>query len=191
MKLSFTLLLAPVALAACGGAAVIQPGAPSNGTAVYSLRVASSSLGPVLVDGQGRTLYYYNLDQEGKIACVGQCAINWPPLLDNAVPTASGDLSTKLTKVMRPDGGDQVRYNDRPLYTFAGDKKAGDTSGQGIGGEWFAATPSLIDPDAASEQAAASPSVATGSPPTAAPVPGFNDHDGDNNGTPSDGDGNG
>ncbi|MGH7763879.1 MAG: COG4315 family predicted lipoprotein, partial [Candidatus Dormibacteraceae bacterium] len=111
--------------------------------------------------------------------------------LDNAVPTASGDLSTKLTTVMRPDGGDQVRYNDRPLYRFAGDKKAGDTSGQGIGGEWFAATPSLTDPDAASEQAAASPSVAPVSSPTAAPVPAFNDHDGDNNGTPSDGDGNG
>ena len=51
------LLLAPVALAACGGAASYQPAAPATGSAAYSVRVASSSLGPILTDGQGRTLY--------------------------------------------------------------------------------------------------------------------------------------
>lgn len=191
MKPSLVLLLAAVAMAACGGAALIQPGAPSKGTPAYTVRVANSSLGSILVDAQGRTLYVYNLDQEGKIACVGQCAINWPPLLDNGVPTASGDLSGKLTSVMRQDGSDQVRYNDRPLYSFAGDKKAGDTTGQGIGGEWFVATPSLTDPDAGSEQAAASPTAAPPASPNPAPAPTFNDRDGDNNGSPSDGDGNG
>jgi hypothetical protein len=92
---------------------------------------------------------------------------------------------------MRLDGGDQVRYNDRPLYTFAGDKKPGDTTGQGIGGEWFVATPSLTDPETADGQPVASPTVVPAASPTVAPAPGFNDHDGDNNGRPSDGDGNG
>jgi predicted lipoprotein with Yx(FWY)xxD motif len=185
------LLLAPVALAACGGAASYQPAAPATGSAAYSVRVASSSLGPILTDGQGRTLYYYNLDQEGKIACVGQCAINWPPLLANSMPTALGSLNGSLTIVMRLDGGDQVTYNDRPLYTFAGDKKPGDTTGQGIGGKWFVATPSLTDPETAAAQSATSPTAAPVASPTAAPAPGFNDSDGDNNGSPSDGDGNG
>jgi len=191
LKPSLILLLAPVALAACGGATTYQPGAAATGTPADSVRVASSSLGPILTDGQGRTLYYYNLDQEGKIACVGQCAINWPPLLDNSAPTAIGSLIGKLTVVMRLNGGDQVRYNDRPLYTFAGDKKPEDTTGQGIGGEWFVATPSLTDPETAGGQPVASPTAAPAASPTVAPAPGFNDHDGDNNGRPSDGDGNG
>ena len=191
MKPSLMLLLAPAALAACGGATAYQPGAASIGTPAYSVRVASSSLGPILTNGQGRTLYYYNLDQEGRIACVGQCAINWPPLLDNSAPTAIGSLSGKLTIVMRLNGGDQVTYNDRPLYTFAGDKQPGDTTGQGIGGEWFVATPSLTDPETAGGQPVASPTVAPVASPTVAPAPGFNDRDGDNNGSPSDGDGNG
>ncbi|MHB8588479.1 MAG: COG4315 family predicted lipoprotein [Candidatus Dormibacteraceae bacterium] len=183
MKPSLMLLLAPVALAACGGTITNQTGAPSAGTPAYSVRVANSSLGPILTDGRGRTLYYYSVDQEGRIACVGACAINFPPLLDDSAPTATDSLGSKLTIVMRLDGGDQVRYNDRPLYTFAGDKKPGDTTGQGIGGEWFVATPSLTDPETAGGQPVAAP--------TAAPAPGFNDHDSDNNGSPSDGDGNG
>jgi predicted lipoprotein with Yx(FWY)xxD motif len=36
--------------------------------------------------------------------------------------------------------GNQVVYNDHPLYTFSGDKAPGQTNGQGIGGKWFVAT---------------------------------------------------
>jgi predicted lipoprotein with Yx(FWY)xxD motif len=189
LKRLLVLPLAAVALGACGAAATYQTGAQPTGKAAYSVRVADSNLGQILTDGQGRTLYYYSLDQEGKIACVGQCAVNWPPLLDASTPTAAGSLGTKLAVVTRLDGGTQVTYNDRPLYTFVGDKAPGDTTGQGVGGKWFVATPSLADPEAT--QPATPPAYAPAAYPTAAPAPGFNDSDGDNNGSPSDGDGNG
>ena len=44
----------------------------------------------------------------------------------------------------RSDGKAQVTYNGHPLYTFAGDKNPGDTSGQGVnafGGLWYAVSP--------------------------------------------------
>jgi secreted repeat protein with Y-X4-D motif len=37
-----------------------------------------------------------------------------------------------------------VTYNHRPLYTFATDKKKGQTSGEGVnafGAEWYAVSP--------------------------------------------------
>ena len=44
----------------------------------------------------------------------------------------------------RSDGKAQVTYNGHPLYTFAGDQKPGDTSGQGVnafGGLWYVVSP--------------------------------------------------
>ncbi len=218
MKRVLTLALAPLAIAACGGAAATQPATPASKSPAYTIKVAGSGLGTILTDAQGRTLYYYKLDSGGKIACVGQCAVNWPPLLDSTRPTASSSLPGELAIFARPDGGSQVLFDDRPLYTFAGDQKPGETSGQGKGGVWFVATPSLTDGDAAGEQASAPPAAlpaapalaapaapappaavapvpvrraAPAPPPPASPVRSFNDGDGDNNGAASDGDGNG
>jgi predicted lipoprotein with Yx(FWY)xxD motif len=47
--------------------------------------------------------------------------------------------------ITRSDGSTQVTYNSHPLYLYAGDKKAGDTNGQGLtafGGGWYALSPS-------------------------------------------------
>lgn len=160
----------------------------------YSIRVVPSRLGPILTDAKEMTLYHYKADADGKTACLGQCAVNWPPLPASGTPTAQSVLGGKLATFIRPDAGDQVIYNDRPLYTFAGDNKPGDVAGPGIAGAWFVATPSLTDPDAATEQP---PAPATVTPGTATPAatarsrPGFNDQDGDNAGGASDGDGNG
>ena len=40
----------------------------------------------------------------------------------------------------------QVAYNGIPLYYFAGDTKAGDTTGQGKSGKWFVASPTGAAP---------------------------------------------
>ena len=62
-----------------------------------------------------------------------------------AAPTAGAALPGKLGVTARA-GGEQVTYNQWPLYTFAGDAGPGQTNGQGIfgfGGRWFVATPGL------------------------------------------------
>ena len=50
--------------------------------------------------------------------------------------------ASKVGVVKRPDGKMQVTYAGLPLYLFAGDSKAGDVNGQGLGGLWHAIAPS-------------------------------------------------
>ncbi|HEV3464821.1 MAG TPA: hypothetical protein VG846_12660, partial [Actinomycetota bacterium] len=72
-------------------------------------------------------------------ACSGQCAANWPALTGPA--TAGRGVQAGLLSTSTQANGDaQVTYDGRPLYYFAGDTKAGDTNGQGVGDAWFALT---------------------------------------------------
>lgn len=110
----------------------------------------NSSLGSILVDSRGMTLYVFSLDTSGMSNCSGPCVGAWPPFQPPAGSlTAPGSASGTLASMTRADGTQQVTYNGMPLYFFAGDKNPGDTHGQGIqppspsafGGSWSAATP--------------------------------------------------
>jgi predicted lipoprotein with Yx(FWY)xxD motif len=138
-----------LALASCGGgsndnatAASAPPKTASGSPA--TLGVENSSLGKILDDGQGRTLYLFQRDSGTKSACFGPCATNWPPLR-SANPTVGGGANASMIgTTKRSDGKPQVTYNGHPLYTFTGDSSAGDTSGQGIsafGGLWYVVSP--------------------------------------------------
>ena len=50
-------------------------------------KVAETPKGPALANSRGMTLYTFDKDSDGKSACTGKCAENWPPLM--ADPTAS------------------------------------------------------------------------------------------------------
>jgi predicted lipoprotein with Yx(FWY)xxD motif len=140
--------LAALALAACGrsskdnssstSASTPTP-ATSTNAAVVSLR--STSLGKVLVDGSGRTLYLFEKDKGPKTTCFGTCASAWPPVTSTGKPTAgAGVTASKLTLVKGPDG-QQVLYAGHPLYTYAGDGGPGQTTGEGLtdyGAPWYA-----------------------------------------------------
>ncbi|AYF89426.1 hypothetical protein SA496_25465 [Pseudomonas sp. JS3066] len=91
----------------------------------------------MLVDAKGMTLYTYDKDSDGKSACNGQCAQNWPPLMADASAKAEGEWSV----VKRDDGSMQWAYDGKPLYTFVMDKKAGDVTGDGKMGVWHVAKP--------------------------------------------------
>jgi predicted lipoprotein with Yx(FWY)xxD motif len=109
---------------------------------VATLRTRTSRLGKILVDSRGRTLYLFKKDSGSKSACFGACAAAWPPLRASGKPTVGSSLrASKVRTAKRSDGKPQVTYNGHPLYRFIGDKKAGDTNGQGLtafGGRWFA-----------------------------------------------------
>ena len=148
--LASTALLAAltVAAAACGGnddegSGTAAPAGPTttaseaaNGATVA---VASSKLGDILVDADGRTLYAFTKDQGDKSACSGECAANWPALTGTAT-AGTGAQAALLSTSMQANGNSQVTYGGKPLYYFAGDAKPGDTKGQGVGSVWFAIT---------------------------------------------------
>jgi predicted lipoprotein with Yx(FWY)xxD motif len=139
--------LAALAVAACGGGGAATAAAPKTSSgAPATVGVSTTSLGKILVNSQGRTLYLFQADVGTKSACTGACATAWPPLLATGNPSAgSGLTASKLGTTTRSGGSQQVTYNGHPLYLFIKDKKPGDVTGQGVtafGAAWFALTPS-------------------------------------------------
>ncbi|MGA9776075.1 MAG: hypothetical protein WBU92_09175 [Candidatus Dormiibacterota bacterium] len=148
-------LLTTVAIAGCGGA-------PSTGGAASLVRVAkvavNGSAETVLTDSSGRTLYYNTQDRATKVTCTGGCASLWPALTTSASAVgAPSGVGGNLTVFDGPDGH-QVEYNGHPLYTYSGDTGPDQSTGEGVGGIWFVATPSL----AGASGASASPSSSGG-----------------------------
>jgi predicted lipoprotein with Yx(FWY)xxD motif len=121
--------------------------APTPATPASVLATSNAQLGTILTNPQGRTLYYFLPERGGKIVCSSSaCTTYWPPSITaGANPTGGAGVTGQLSVVMRA-AGDQITYNTWPLYTFAGDKAPGQTTGQGVvgfGGKWLVATPGL------------------------------------------------
>ena len=121
-------------------ASAFAGGAGSQSNATLSLR--QTNLGHILVSAKGRTLYLFMKDRNGRSACSGTCATYWPPLMNAGRLTVGPGVKRALVgTTKRADGRLQVTYNKHPLYTFALDKRAGQTKGQGssnFGAKWYA-----------------------------------------------------
>jgi predicted lipoprotein with Yx(FWY)xxD motif len=146
-------------LAACGGSSTssssgsrstpgyggASPSAPTSAAAASVVRTRTSSLGTFLVDGNGRTLYLWDADHGATSACTGACAQAWPPLTTTGTPKAGGAVKASLLgTTKRADGTREATYAGHPLYTFAGDTHAGQTTGEGsngFGAPWWVVTP--------------------------------------------------
>lgn len=114
---------------------------PATTAAVKAtVKTASTSLGTVLVDGDGKTLYTWDQDTGPASTCVGNCAATWPPLVLPAGVTApvAGPGVSLLTTAPRPDDAAklQVNWDGKPLYYYAADQAPGDVKGDGVGGTW-------------------------------------------------------
>jgi predicted lipoprotein with Yx(FWY)xxD motif len=160
MKRKIALFMAAAALSGTVlvSAALGDTSSASSQEASKGARVAlgKTTLGRVLVDARGRTLYLFAKDKGGRSACYGACATYWPPLVSTAKPqAASGVRASSLALTKRTDGKRQVTYAGHPLYTFSLDTRAGQTSGQGLtdfGGSWnaVAASGRAVKPTASS-----------------------------------------
>ena len=133
--------------AACGGGTSASTTTTTTATPVAGATVmvaTNPTLGKILVDAQGMTLYLFGADTPGTSNCSGACLKNWPALTatgDN--PVAGSGVTGTLGVITRSDGINQVTLNGRPLYTFVRDTKPGDANGQGVnafGGIWTVAT---------------------------------------------------
>ncbi|MBE3144361.1 MAG: hypothetical protein IMZ61_10615 [Planctomycetes bacterium] len=109
-----------------------------------TLNVANDpTLGNILVDGKGMTLYLYKTDTAGVSNCNAGCLQAWPPFVTQGNPTlGTGVDASKVGSATLADGRKIVTYSGMPLYYYAKDTKAGDTTGQGVGGVWFIVPPS-------------------------------------------------
>lgn len=103
-----------------------------------TVEVMSTSLGDVLVDGDGMTLYMFDSDLEGVSTCYDTCAANWPPVLVSGEAMAGQGADAALLGVTtRNDGGMQATYGGWPLYYFALDAVPGDVAGQAVSDVWW------------------------------------------------------
>ncbi|HEY7268733.1 MAG TPA: cupredoxin domain-containing protein [Dehalococcoidia bacterium] len=104
----------------------------------------SATLGPVLTNSAGLTLYTFKNDvpNSGKSVVNGNTAVVWPPLiLAGGTPVKPAGLTGDLTLITRDDGSKQVAYKGQPLYVYSKDTAPGDTNGQNVGGVWLVAAP--------------------------------------------------
>jgi predicted lipoprotein with Yx(FWY)xxD motif len=123
--------------------------AASPATKAVSLSVRTlPTVGAVLVNSEGHTLYTFAPDQHAKVTCVSSCAAVWPPLKLASGETAAGSPQMKASLLgsdSDPEGGSVVTYAGWPLYTYAADGSAGQDNGQAIeanGGHWYVIAPS-------------------------------------------------
>lgn len=98
---------------------------------------ADTAKGKILTTAAGMSLYTFDMDKDGKSACTGACASNWPPLAAGSSDMASGDW----TLITRDAGVRQWVYKGKPLYTFKMDMAKGDETGDGVKGVWHLARP--------------------------------------------------
>lgn len=137
---------AALTLTACGGSSgggytgTAQQGASAGTTSARGLHVASTSLGRVVVDAQGRTVYLLTADSMNHSTCDASCQSYWPP-----VPSGHGaGVTAKVASTALPGGGSTETVGGWPVYTYVGDHNPGDVSGEGVqtfGGTWYAVSP--------------------------------------------------
>jgi predicted lipoprotein with Yx(FWY)xxD motif len=172
MRPIFLTLFGAAALAGCGAAATStsSPGVPSTsngGSTSSTISTGTTSLGTVLVDSQGRTLYYFIPEQGGKLgACNASCLATWPPVTVTGSPTSSSGVTGTLGMVSITLSGatvSEVTYNSWPLHRYAMDSASGQVNGQGIANKWFAAEPATTSTETGATSGSGSPATATAS----------------------------
>ena len=117
---------------------------PASGGA--ALMLERTSLGIILTDGRGFTVYAFEADRGTTSRCTGACAAAWPPVITSAarVMVADGADESLVGEITRAGGARQVTYAGHPLYRYAGDAIPGAITGQGseaFGARWDVLTP--------------------------------------------------
>ncbi|MEO7241314.1 MAG: ATP-binding protein [Variovorax sp.] len=125
--LAATLVSAVLAVGCAGMKKADMPDAPTR------------TVDGVLIGPNGNTLYVFSRDVAGSnaSACNGACATNWPPLMAPGSAKSMGGYAV----ITRADGTKQWAYNGWPLHYWSKDTKAGDRTGDGVGGNWKIARP--------------------------------------------------
>lgn len=155
-RLGLAFAAAGLLAAGCGGSsggstasvattptATTTAGAASAGSPV-ALTTHKGPLGTYLTTSEGMSVYVFAKDTGTTSTCSGSCAVYWPPVTGSSAHVSGAGESAMIGTTTRSDGTKQITYGGHPLYTYVGDKKAGDTSGEGLnlsGGKWWLVAP--------------------------------------------------
>ncbi len=143
MRRAATLLLSAAVLGAAFYAGII-PAAQARTQSGAKVQLQSTSVGMILVNKRGFTLYMFARDTRNHNSCVAikGCSAVWPALLTSGKPVAGSGVKASLLGTIKLSGGkQQVTYAGHPLYTYVGDARPGSTSYVGVrqfGGPWYA-----------------------------------------------------
>jgi predicted lipoprotein with Yx(FWY)xxD motif len=137
-RLTTMLAVASVAFAASVAVATASSAHAAGAAAVVGTR--STSLGTILVGPNGHTLYLDKADSKNKATCTGGCASIWPPLTTSGKPKAKGGAKASDLGTIKSGATKQVTYKGHPLYYFASDTAAGQTTGEGQNGFYVVST---------------------------------------------------
>ncbi|ONI71064.1 hypothetical protein ALI144C_51910 [Actinosynnema sp. ALI-1.44] len=134
----------PTVAAPTGTVAVDDAPANRAGAASAGLKATESgTLGTILSDAEGKTLYRFDKDtaKPPKSNCADACAKAWPPAPASDNMTLEGVDKAMVGSIDRPDGTKQLTVGGWPMYYYEKDAKAGDTTGEAVGGAWWVAAP--------------------------------------------------
>ncbi len=143
-------MVASVVVAVLAGACGSAQSALEHGPSDEVKAATVGSLGRILVDGEGLTLYVFAADKHsGTSTCTGTCANEWPPVTlppRSAAPVAGAGIDPALLGVTsRGSGVEQVTYAGWPLYQWPNDFAPGMATGEGVddsNGLWYVLRPS-------------------------------------------------
>jgi predicted lipoprotein with Yx(FWY)xxD motif len=136
------ILAGVTSVSAVASAQSLVPTAHAGRAAKVQLR--NTSLGKILVNASGFTLYSFTKDPRNKNTCVkiSGCAEVWRGLSTTAKPIAgSGVKASLLSTITLPGGTKQVTYAGHPLYLYVPASERAETSYVGVmqfGGRWYA-----------------------------------------------------
>ncbi|MDQ0864962.1 COG4315 family predicted lipoprotein [Arthrobacter globiformis] len=159
LRISFSVLTLAAALGGCGGnpgstspttgtpqasATAPAPGVSTTAAADVELKTATSAAGPIVVDKDGKSVYFFTKDVKNSStsACKDACAAAWPAVTTGSdAPKVEGITGTVGT-ISAAGGLKQITLNGMPVYHYAKDTKAGDILGQGVNNAWYLVSPS-------------------------------------------------
>ncbi|MFH0966559.1 MAG: hypothetical protein V1862_02590, partial [Methanobacteriota archaeon] len=146
-RTQFLLLLIIISTTSIAGCSQPQTGQPTlqpiPAQSSDTIGTTNSSLGTILVDAQGNTLYYFAKDTPANntSSCNGQCAVIWPIFSVDTITVSPPLMVSDFSTIIREDGKKQTSYRGWPLYYYMKDTKPGDVSGENVTQNWFVVKP--------------------------------------------------
>jgi predicted lipoprotein with Yx(FWY)xxD motif len=131
-----------ILLITCGLGAWTAVATAGASTSRAKLQLRKTSVGTILVNGRGYTVYAFTKDRRNKDNCQksSTCLRVWPPVKTGGAPIAGPGVKRSLIGTIKlKNGAKQLTYAGHPLYTYIADSHPAETTYVNtfnLGGRW-------------------------------------------------------